>query len=142
MGSNPTPSAISAKIHNVIKSFEEIAGALLAKQDEALARGFRFLRGAGDTRFVTVVSIALAWPVMVLPTWLAWREGWGLEVAWSAATAYIASMAAVFVLRFRGGKWRTMKVIEAAPADPDGTPAPTGEAPPSEEDDPAKLPAA
>jgi MATE family multidrug resistance protein len=100
------------------------------------------LRGAGDTRFVTVVSIVLAWPVMVLPTWLAWRQGWGLEVAWSAATAYIASMAAVFVLRFRGGKWRTMKVIEAAPADPDGTPAPTGEAPPAEEDDPAKLPAA
>ncbi|HET6573748.1 MAG TPA: MATE family efflux transporter [Fimbriiglobus sp.] len=97
------------------------------------------LRGAGDVRFVTIVSIALAWPVMVFPTYLAWRLGWGLEFAWGAATAYIASMAVVFVVRFRHGKWRTMKVIEAAPADPDGTPA-TGEK--AIDDDPAKQPAA
>jgi MATE family multidrug resistance protein len=97
------------------------------------------LRGAGDVRFVTVVSIALAWPVMVLPTYLAWRQGWGLEFAWSAATAYIALMAVVFVVRFRHGKWRTMKVIEAAPADPDGTPAADEK---EAEADPAKQPAA
>jgi MATE family multidrug resistance protein len=98
------------------------------------------LRGAGDVRFVTLVSIALAWPVMVFPTWLAARNGWGLEVGWSAATAYVLSMAVVFVLRFRHGRWRTMKVIEAAPADPDGTPA-TDEKK-AIDDDPAKQPAA
>jgi MATE family multidrug resistance protein len=93
------------------------------------------LRGAGDTRFVTIVSIALAWPVMVFPTYLAWRQGWGLEFAWGSATAYIALMAVVFVVRFRHGKWRTMKVIEAAPADPDADEK-------AAEDDPAKQPAA
>lgn len=36
-----------------LKSFEEIAGALLAKQDEALSRGFKFLRAAGDTGWVS-----------------------------------------------------------------------------------------
>jgi MATE family multidrug resistance protein len=77
------------------------------------------LRGAGDVRFVTIVSIALAWPVMVVPTWLASHYGWGIGVAWSSATAYVLSMALVFVYRFRQGKWRTMKVIEAAVAKPE-----------------------
>ena len=88
---------------------------------------------------MTIVSIALAWPVMVFPTYLAWSQGWGLEFAWGSATAYIALMAVVFVVRFRHGKWRTMKVIEAAPADPDGTPAADEK---EAEDDPAKQPAA
>lgn len=70
------------------------------------------LRGAGDTRFVTLVAIGLSWPLMVVPTWYVWKNGYGVELAWAAATAYIAAMAAVFILRFRGGKWRTMKVIE------------------------------
>ncbi|HWA25585.1 MAG TPA: MEDS domain-containing protein [Lacunisphaera sp.] len=36
-----------------LKSFEEIGAALLAKQDLALARGFKFLRAAGDTGWVS-----------------------------------------------------------------------------------------
>lgn len=36
-----------------LKSFEEIAQALLAKQDQALARGYKFLRAAGDAGWVS-----------------------------------------------------------------------------------------
>ncbi|HEY2747286.1 MAG TPA: MEDS domain-containing protein [Polyangia bacterium] len=36
-----------------LKTFEQISGALLAKQDQALARGFKFLRAAGDTGWVS-----------------------------------------------------------------------------------------
>ena len=36
-----------------MKSFEEIAGALLAKQDKALSKGLKFLRAAGDTGWVS-----------------------------------------------------------------------------------------
>jgi hypothetical protein len=36
-----------------MKSFEEIAGGLLQKQDQALAKGLRFLRAAGDTGWVS-----------------------------------------------------------------------------------------
>ncbi len=36
-----------------LKSFEEIAGALLARQDTALAKGFKFLRAAGDAGWVS-----------------------------------------------------------------------------------------
>src|SRR5262249_18981898 len=74
------------------------------------------LRGAGDTRFVTVVSLALAWPVMVLPTWAAWYHGWGLYWAWAFASAYIIVLALTFWLGFRQGKWKTMRVIEMAQA--------------------------
>ena len=35
------------------KSFEEISTALLVKQDQALARGFKFLRAAGDAGWVS-----------------------------------------------------------------------------------------
>lgn len=36
-----------------MKSFEEIATALLAKQDRALAKGYKFLRAAGDAGWVS-----------------------------------------------------------------------------------------
>jgi MATE family multidrug resistance protein len=73
------------------------------------------LRGAGDTRFVTVLSLALAWPLMVVPTWLAWHYHWGLYWAWSFASAYIMALGFAFLARFRFGKWKSMRVIEAAP---------------------------
>ena len=75
------------------------------------------LRGAGDTRFVAVVAVALAWPLMVLPTYLAVRLGWGIDGAWWAASGYILLLAVVFTLRFLGGRWRSMRVIEAKVTD-------------------------
>src|SRR5262249_45615990 len=74
------------------------------------------LRGAGDTRFVTIVALALAWPVMVVPTWGAWYYGWGLYWAWGFARASIMTLGLIFVLRFRAGKWRSMRVIEQTEA--------------------------
>jgi MATE family multidrug resistance protein len=72
------------------------------------------LRGAGDTRFVSVLTFLLAWPIMVVPTYLLVRSGGGIEWAWAFATAYILAMAACFSLRFRSGKWKGMRVIESA----------------------------
>jgi MATE family multidrug resistance protein len=79
------------------------------------------LRGAGDTRFVTVVALALAWPIMVLPTWAAWYFGWGLYWAWGFASAYIIAMGITFLLRFRAGKWKSMRVIEPLPSEGEAT---------------------
>ena len=70
------------------------------------------LRGAGDTRFVTLVAMCLAWPIMVLPTWAALEFGWGLYWAWTFASAYIVALGCTFWIRFRMGKWKTMRVIE------------------------------
>jgi MATE family multidrug resistance protein len=72
------------------------------------------LRGAGDTRFVTLATFCLAWPVMVLPTYLVVRAGGSVSWAWWFATSHIFAMAACFRLRFRSRKWKAMRVIEPA----------------------------
>lgn len=72
------------------------------------------LRGAGDTRFVTLVTFCLAWPIMVIPTYLVVRAEGSVYWAWWFATAHIFAMAGCFYLRFRAGKWKAMRVIEPA----------------------------
>lgn len=71
------------------------------------------LRGAGDTRFVMWVTFALAWPVMILPTWYLVTHGYSIYWPWAFATAYVGVMAICFGWRFRTGKWKSMQVIEA-----------------------------
>jgi MATE family multidrug resistance protein len=73
------------------------------------------LRGAGDTRFVTLVVVLLSFPIMVAPTWVSWRYGWGVYWAWGFASAYVIALALTFMWRFRQGKWKAMRVIEAVP---------------------------
>jgi MATE family multidrug resistance protein len=70
------------------------------------------LRGAGDTKFVTWLTFALAWPVMVIPTYLVVVNGGSIYWAWCFVTAHIIVMSICFWLRFRFGKWKTMRVIE------------------------------
>ena len=72
------------------------------------------LRGAGDTVFVTLASFVLSCLIMVVPTWFAWRLGWGLFWPWGFATAYIIALATAILLRFLQGRWRLMRVIEPA----------------------------
>jgi len=73
------------------------------------------LKGAGDTRFVMVLSVVLSWLVMVFPSWAAVKYGYGLYVAWGFATAYVCILALVFLLRFLAGRWKSMRVIEVVP---------------------------
>lgn len=75
------------------------------------------LRGAGDTRFVSLLTFALGWPIMVAPTALVVWTGASVYWAWGFATAYIFAMAVCFYLRFRSGKWKSMRVIEAGVGD-------------------------
>lgn len=70
------------------------------------------LRGAGDTRYVTWLTFALAWPIMVVPTYFVVANGGSIYWAWAFATAFIGAMAVCFWFRFRSGKWKSMRVIE------------------------------
>jgi MATE family multidrug resistance protein len=69
------------------------------------------LKGAGDTRFVTMVALLLPWPLMVLPTYLLSDQPGGVYWAWGAATVYSLVQATIFWRRFVGGKWKQMSVI-------------------------------
>jgi MATE family multidrug resistance protein len=73
------------------------------------------LRGAGDTWFVSLMTFCLAWPIMVVPTFVVVQVGASVYWAWVFATAHIFAMAVCFYLRFRTGRWKAMRVIEAAP---------------------------
>jgi len=69
------------------------------------------LKGAGDTRYVTLVALLLPWPLMVIPTW--YMKDWPGAVywAWGAASVFVITQALVFMARFMGGKWKSMSVI-------------------------------
>ncbi|MCX7699280.1 MAG: MATE family efflux transporter, partial [Gemmataceae bacterium] len=74
------------------------------------------LRGAGDTRFVSAATLLFSWGVMVVPSIVGYRFGGGLTMMWTFATAYLVVLSLVFAWRYRQGRWKTMRVIEAAPA--------------------------
>jgi MATE family multidrug resistance protein len=100
------------------------------------------LRGAGDTRFVTLVALVFSWPVMVLPTWWAVEELKSepvpharLYLCWTAASAYVILLALTFLFRFVQGRWRTMRVIEHAPG-PATEPGTNGDYPVTDRVDP------
>lgn len=82
---------------------------------DAVNVSFAFaLRGAGDTKFVTLLTFSLAWPLMVIPTFVAVQLGASIYWCWAFATLHILGMSVCFWFRFRSGKWKSMRVIEPA----------------------------
>jgi len=71
------------------------------------------IKGAGDTRFVMFMILILSALVLVLPTYVAIVIlGYALTTAWFIGAIYVIVLGFVFYVRFRGGKWKTMRVIE------------------------------
>ena len=71
------------------------------------------IKGAGDTRYVMVMTTILSIFILFIPVYLTVEiMKSGLMVAWVFATAYVISLGVTFYLRFLGGKWRSMRVIE------------------------------
>ncbi len=75
---------------------------------------FGALKGAGDTRYVMLTMLAACLGVLILPTWLVVAtDTGGIHGPWLALTAYICFLAASFCLRFLGGRWQKIRVIES-----------------------------
>ncbi len=78
---------------------------------------FGALKGAGDTPGVLLILVACGSCFLVIPMLLLKMAGMaGLHTYWWALTAYVMALAASVVLRFRGGRWRKIQVVETAPA--------------------------
>lgn len=76
------------------------------------------LRGAGDTVWVGVVTVTLAWAVIVggglaMITFLPELKSLG---PWIAAATYIMSLSVVSLGRFLSGNWRTRTLVKSGPA--------------------------
>jgi putative MATE family efflux protein len=96
-----------------------IAASLPAMHVGALAQPFmatsfvfmNSLRGAGDTRITLIITVASIWLVRLGAAYLgAHVLGWGLAGAWLGILADFACRGLFGWLRFRGGKWQTLKV--------------------------------
>ena len=69
------------------------------------------LAGAGDTRFTAVVTILLAWLVMVGGAALLITQfKLGLLEAWLAPFAYLTMLAVIYWWRWRSGAWQAARV--------------------------------
>jgi MATE family multidrug resistance protein len=69
------------------------------------------LRGAGDTKFVSLIALVLPWPLMVIPTYFVISHIKGVILAWGFVSIYIVIQSLIFLKRFKEGKWRKMRVI-------------------------------
>lgn len=74
------------------------------------------LKGAGDTRYVMWMTVAMSWVFFALPCLFLYRwTGPSLTTVhwlWRFLVGNVVLMGIVFYQRYRGGKWRSMRVIE------------------------------
>ena len=69
------------------------------------------LRGAGDTRWPMIITGGSIWLVRLPLAYLfALVLDWGLAGAWSALALDLSLRGLLNFLRFRGGRWKTVKV--------------------------------
>jgi MATE family multidrug resistance protein len=74
------------------------------------------IKGAGDTRFIMWTIGALSLGVMITPMYVAVEIlRAGLYTTWALATFYICALGIAFMIRYRQGKWKSMRVIEFQP---------------------------
>jgi MATE family multidrug resistance protein len=77
------------------------------------------IKGAGDTRYVMLMTLILSVFVLIVPVYVAVEIlDSGLMIAWVFATVYVALLGITFYARFLGGKWESMRVIELEPQVP------------------------
>jgi MATE family multidrug resistance protein len=70
------------------------------------------LKGAGDTRFIMIVSLLLT-PMPVAAAWVGIHFfHFGLIWCWTVITLWICVSGVIYLLRFLQGRWRHMRVIE------------------------------
>ncbi|MBL7716407.1 MAG: MATE family efflux transporter [Bdellovibrionales bacterium] len=69
------------------------------------------LKGAGDTRAVSILALTVPWPIMVLPTFLVRDMPNAVFISWGFVAIYSMTITSLILFRFRGGKWKSMSVI-------------------------------
>ena len=82
------------------------------------------LKGAGDTAYPLLASVALSWVVMLIPAYfLCVAGGGGVYTAWATASVYVAVLGLLMLTRFRAGRWASLRVIEPRIAELEEEPA-------------------
>lgn len=81
---------------------------------DSLYFNFSFaLKGAGDTRFVSLVALIMPWPILVAPAYFVREWESATLWAWSFAIIYSLVIVSILFFRFKQGKWKSMRVMQA-----------------------------
>ena len=71
------------------------------------------LKGAGDTRFVMLSAGVLTILIMVAPIYSGIEFfGMGIYFSWTMVAFFVSSLFSITLLRYKSGKWKTMRVLE------------------------------
>ena len=112
------PFGVEPEVVSVAVTLLFIAGCFQVFDAVAMVL-YQGMAGAGDTRFVTVITTLGAWTVKLpLGYALALHAGLGASGAWMGITAEIIVVAAILGLRMRSGRWLASddKLPAAVPA--------------------------
>ena len=75
------------------------------------------LRGAGDTRWLMVVSVTLHWAMLVAQYFIIRVFEFSPRVSWLAFVVLVFAIAVVYSLRLYRGRWRDPAALEAVMAE-------------------------
>ena len=75
------------------------------------------LRGAGDTRWLMIASVALHWAMLVAQFFIIRVFGFSPKISWLAFVAMILAIAIVYSVRLRRGHWRDPEVLDRVMAE-------------------------
>jgi MATE family multidrug resistance protein len=73
------------------------------------------IKGAGDTRYVLIVTVVTSTIAIAMTEWGMARMGWGLMWCWTVLMLWVMALAVAYSGRFVQGSWKKMRVIEAEP---------------------------
>ncbi|SIN70032.1 MATE family efflux transporter [Halodesulfovibrio marinisediminis] len=114
------PADISAEQFANIQSMCQILLAYVALfciQDAIALVFFGSLKGAGDTMYVMWAIAICATLGLGVPMFIGrFVFDAGLHVLWGMLIAYVCTLALAAYLRFRGGKWQHIQMIEQEPS--------------------------
>lgn len=70
------------------------------------------LKGAGDTKFVSIVALIVPWPLMVLPAYLFMDMPNAAVLSWQFTILYVFILTTILLFRFKSGKWMSMSITD------------------------------
>jgi multidrug resistance protein, MATE family len=86
--------------------------AVYVMSDTLLCIFISALRGAGDTRWAMFASVALHWMMLAALTVLLRVFHVSPETGWVAVVFFFLLFSSIVILRYRQGKWRSLRVVE------------------------------
>lgn len=117
------PTGVFADVVPLAESMLRLA-ALYVMADAMFLVFSGALRGAGDTFWAMCISVTFHWILVAVLYVLLRVFHVGPLGAWLALCLVFMSFSFVFYLRYRGGQWRTLRIVEPEP-EPE-IPPPTG----------------